>query len=72
MTINGKLQTGYPSCRVIVGERGNEQGHIILSKYHHPLSWLGAKRILARELAKYNGDGWGRIEQRADNGQWIR
>ncbi len=56
--------------RVIVGERGNEQGHVIGEGIE---SEAAARLVLADELAKYRGDGWGRIEWRtADMDGWER
>lgn len=51
--------TGNAQYRLIVGETGNEQGHVIALNV---LTLDGAYRALKREVAKYKGDGWGRIE----------
>ena len=51
---------GY-DYRIVVGEIGNEIGHII------PISVNSerlAKLALAKELRKYGRDGWGRVEYR--------
>jgi hypothetical protein len=53
--------------RIVVGEVGNEQGHIVTT---NAKTEMGAKRVLARELAEYDGDGWGWIEAR-DDGDWY-
>ncbi len=55
--------------RLVVGESGNEQGHII---YTFAGSEQGARRALRREIAKYKGDGWGRLEYLLTNGVWQR
>lgn len=58
--------------RIIVGEKGNEQGHIIETS---AATDDEALRALAAELAAYGGDGWGRIEYReagADDTMWRR
>ena len=63
-----KRKANVPTAyRVIVGEVGNEQGHIIPC---NAKTDTGARRILARELAAYDGDGWGRIEYRAPGYDW--
>ena len=54
--------------RVIVGEKGNEQGHIIEVQGDEK----SAKRVLRKELAKYGGDGWARIEYSTDGENWER
>lgn len=51
--------------RLIVGEVGNEQGHIIPTAAR---SFNGALIALGRQLALYLGDGWGRIEVNYHNG----
>ena len=46
--------------RLIVGERGNRQGHVM------PIDVAtedAAFRLLAIELEAYRGDGWGRVEE---------
>lgn len=46
--------------RLIVGERGNEIGHIIATSAK---SYEGAKRAMRRAMAQYGeGMAWGRIE----------
>lgn len=56
--------------RIIVGETGNEVGHIIDTT---ATSIVSARRILVRELAKYRGDGWGYIEADLyDDNRWQR
>lgn len=45
--------------RIVVGELGNEQGHIVATRAE---SDRGARIALGIQLAKYAGDGWGRIE----------
>jgi len=47
--------------RLVVGESGNEQGHVVPCR---ATTEIGAKRCLGRELAEYQGDGWGYIECR--------
>lgn len=47
--------------RIKITENGNENMHIIRLKAQ---SDSGAQRSLARELAKYGGDGYGWIEHR--------
>lgn len=46
--------------RVIVGERGNKQGHVTEGIE----SEGGARVLLAAALQPYKGDGWGRVEVR--------
>lgn len=56
--------------RIVVGEVGSEQGHIVetAARTDH-----GAAVVLGRELAKYHGDGWGRVEvDLYDDGRWDR
>jgi len=53
--------------RIVVGEQGNERGHIIAAGADE----RRARRMLARELAKYGGDGWGRLEVNCGAG-WER
>ena len=55
--------------RLAVGEHGNEQGHIVAT---HAKSMTGARIALGMVVAKYQGDGWGHIEYRHDNGEWER
>lgn len=55
--------------RLVVGEQGNEQGHIIKANAQ---SVKGARIALGREVAKYGGHGWGHIEHQHDNGMWER
>jgi len=53
------MKTKIRKFRIIIGEKGNEQGHIV------PLSTrtiYGAKRSLNQELRNYGGDGWGKIQ----------
>lgn len=45
--------------RIVIGETGNEQGHIVATSAK---TLEGAERALRRELDKYDGDGWGRVE----------
>ncbi len=55
--------------RLVVGEIGSERGNVINTK---AASLQGAKIALGRALAKYCGDGWGRIEERSVyNGEWF-
>jgi hypothetical protein len=51
--------------RIIVGETGNEQGHIIDSSAATPEE---ATLHMRRELEPYHGDGWGRIEANDNDG----
>ena len=53
--------------RLIVGEVGNEQGHVVPTRAG---SLKGARRALRREIDKYNGDGWGGVEYLHVNGEW--
>jgi hypothetical protein len=62
--IEGNMPAAY---RVIVGEVGNEQGHIMPC---NATTDAGARRVLARELAAYNGDGWGRVEYSRHGDGW--
>jgi hypothetical protein len=55
--------------RLVVGEKGNNQGHIIST---NAKSEKGARIALGKELAKYKGDGWGRVEYQHENGEWER
>jgi len=45
--------------RIVVGENGNNQGHI---KSSNAKSEHGANIALGKALTEYNGDGWGYIE----------
>lgn len=55
--------------RIIVGEKGNEQGHVVDT----PLATMvGAKRAQAKELAKYGRDGWSRIEEAVETAEGIQ
>jgi hypothetical protein len=45
--------------RLIVGENGNDVGHIINTK---AVSFDGAMNSAKRELKKYGGDGWAKIQ----------
>lgn len=47
------------SYRLVVGETGNEQGHIVAC---HAITRADAEKALARAVAPYKGEGWGRIE----------
>ena len=56
--------------RLVVGEKGNEIGHIIQSRAK---SERGANIALGQHLALYAGDGWGRVEVNytpADSTTW--
>jgi hypothetical protein len=56
--------------RIVVGEVGNEIGHVISS---NAKTSQGAAIALGRQLALYGGDGWGRIEVRQGPGyDWQR
>jgi len=56
--------------RLVVGEKGNEQGHIIPTQHK---SYSGAKMQFGKELAKYKGEGWGYVERDLyDDGRWER
>jgi hypothetical protein len=57
--------------RLVVGEKGNEQGHIIETKAK---SYDGAKRAMRREMAAHGeGQAWGRIEVNYGTGDlWGR
>ncbi len=56
--------------RIVVGEIGNEQGHIVET---NAKTEQGARVVLGRELAKYGREGWGRIEiDLYDDGRWQR
>lgn len=46
--------------RVIVGEKGNEQGHVIPCE--PDASEQDARNHLQGELRAYGSDGWGRVE----------
>lgn len=50
--------------RIIVGEKGNEQGHIVSTKAG---TEAGARRVVQREIHKYQGECWFRIEYRKPN-----
>lgn len=55
--------------RIVIGEKGNTQGHIINTSAR---TERGAQVILGKELAKYKGDGWGRVEEgEGDNWEKI-
>jgi len=45
--------------RIIVGETGNELGHVTISRH---VSDRAAIRAAKRRCAKYHGDGWWRVE----------
>lgn len=56
--------------RVVIGEIGNERGHILTTNAR---TERGARCVLSRQLAAYHGDGWGRIEvDTYDDGRWQR
>jgi len=55
-TINRQGTTRY---RLVVGEVGNEQGHVIQTSAY---TEHGARVALGRKLAAYGDDGWGRVE----------
>lgn len=56
--------------RIVVGEKGNEQGHIIDTTAKTD---KGARIALTRALYPYLKDGWGRIEYDLyDDGRWQR
>lgn len=67
LRIAGLEIAGNEVYRVVVGEVGNEQGHIC-----SPMTGdeMKARRQLALELSKYKGDGWGRVEVCRENGTW--
>lgn len=54
--------------RIVAGENGNNQGHIISC---NATTVAGALRILRRELARYGRDGWGRVEYNSIPGGWC-
>lgn len=57
--------------RIIVGEVGNTQGHVIHLRTVR--TDIGARRALTRHLREYGGDGWGRVEWRLrgqDDAMW--
>jgi hypothetical protein len=55
--------------RLVVGERGNEQGHI---EQLNAANIKQAKRELTVALREYKGDGWGRVERDVwGNGAWY-
>lgn len=63
------METKY---RLIVGEVGNERGHVISSTAK---TSRGTRIALGKALAKYKGDGWGRVEVNyspPDPTQWQR
>jgi hypothetical protein len=45
--------------RLVVGESGNERGHVVPSSTK---TIQGARIALGRALAHYSGDGWGTIQ----------
>ena len=53
--------------RIIVGEKGNEQGHIIPTR---ATTADGAWRAYRKAMQPYAGDGWGRIEVNYNNTGW--
>lgn len=53
--------------RVVVGEQGNDQGHVVDVVGDEAYAYT----VLDREVAKYQGDGWGRVEVRRPGG-WER
>lgn len=68
----GTKEEGVEKFRLVVGEIGNELGHVVATKAQ---TLHGAKTALGRELAKYGNDGWGRIEEavETENGrEWMR
>ena len=54
--------------RLVVGEIGNEVGHLIPCRAQ---TLRGARQSLARALAPYGGDGWGGIEVRYPDYDWM-
>ena len=55
--------------RLVVGEKGNEQGHLVACKAQTP---LGARIALGQQLARYKGGGWGYVQAEQPNGDWAR
>jgi len=55
--------------RLIIGEQGNEMGHIIPTR---ATTERGVQVALARVLASYHGDSWGRVEVNYDDTGWQR
>ncbi len=56
--------------RLVVGEVGNEQGHVVSTS---ALTLAGARRALAARLAEYGGDGWGYVEvDEYNDSRWQR
>ena len=54
--------------RIIVGETGNERGHIVTTM---AATERGARIVLGRQLALYEGEGWGRVEiDLYSDGRW--
>ena len=45
--------------QIIIGETGNEYGHVTSSRY---ASDAAAIRAAKRRCAEYHGDGWWRVE----------
>lgn len=60
-----KLDLVVSEYRLVVGEVGNTQGHIVATK---ATTCAGALRSLRRHLAAYASDGWGRVEVRMPGG----
>lgn len=60
----------YIAYRLVVGEQGNEQGHIVGTRAN---TLEEAERALKRQLRGYKGNGWGRIEiDDFNDGRWQR
>jgi len=55
--------------RLVVGETGNDVGHVIATRAK---SVTSAERALARAMRPYFDDAWGRVEIQRRNGGWDR
>jgi len=55
--------------RLVVGEVGNEQGHIVPCKAQ---TEAGVMRAAKRAVAGYRGDGWCMIQAQTESGDYMR
>ena len=59
MVDGGRIMSEQDKFRLIVGEKSNEQGHIVETKAK---TFKGARIALGRAVARYKGDGWGYVQ----------
>jgi len=64
----GPCYCGEGTYRLVVGEKGNEKGHVVQTA---AITIVAAYEALGAELKAYKGDGWGRVEYLREGG-WER